>query len=190
MSRFRDDQTNGGRALSDNPSDEDQAGSTTPTRLIDQPWVTTAAIVAAVVVVLAVAALIAVGVARKSKTAAPKAPKATTTTTAKATGTSVKPAKITWTHTDLQGNVIVVSRGPSGSAAFIKAKNGTLLPAAVVAIDDAGTATDPCAAIDHLYQGWTKSSGTTQASKNRASAYAAYALEKGKAHNCSWAAAG
>jgi glutamate 5-kinase len=147
--------------------------------------VTTAAIVAAVVVVVAVAALITVGASKKTKSAAPA--KTTTSTTAKPTGTSTKNTKITWVHKDLAGKVITVSAGTTGSARFVKIKSGTMLPAAVVAIDDAFTSKDVCAAGETLYKSWTTGSGSTQASRDRMSAYAAYALEKGKAQKCSWA---
>jgi hypothetical protein len=161
------------------------------TRYVDEPWVTTAAIVAAVVVVLAVAALIAVGASKKHKSTAAK-PAATTTTTAKPTTkstaktTTTKKGPVTWTHKDLQGVVIVVSKGTSGSDRFVTLKNGTQVPAAVAAID-AIFFGKGCSGGKTIYETWKKQNGQSQASRNRMSAYAEYALEKGKASKCSWA---
>jgi hypothetical protein len=134
--------------------------------------------------VVIVAALIGLGIAVYQGNSSKSS---TTTTEAAGSGSGSGP---TWSHAGLDGKVIVVSAGTTGSSRFTTVA-GKQVPLAVVAIDKAMT-DHGCQGVLAVYEVWSGAArtGATSHARDRASAFAAYARDEGKAHQCSWAAKG
>jgi hypothetical protein len=134
-------------------------------------WILIAAGVAVGVIVVAVILVMTTGGKRS-------------TTGKEATGKH----RVSWTHNDLAGKTVVVLPGSAPTQQFSSKPDGTMVPTAVVSID-AAFAKDGCGGGQKQFNLWKAKHGATQASLDRTSAYASYALNEGRSRNCSWASA-
>lgn len=150
----------------DDADGADDATAETPAPARRNQVLAIAGIAALVVVVVAVVII----AANNSKTSSTSAASATT-----------------WTYQDLQGHKVIVTAGSSGSSRFGSVQ-GHPLPLAVVAID-VDAVRRGCSALQARYQSWQAgaTSAASQHSRDRASAYAEYARDLAREHNCAWA---
>ncbi len=115
-------------------------------------------------------------------------PGSTTTPATKATPTTAKAAvtSSTWTYKDLKGQTVVVHSSSKGNTQFVDTPTGPM-PYVIVNIDKA-FATKGCEGGQAAYQQWNPVTPSALAIA-RFSAFTRYAVDKGKAMNCPWAAA-
>jgi hypothetical protein len=91
----------------------------------------------------------------------------------------------TWTHKDLDGQVIVVKESGTGDGAFVTTATGSL-PKVIIDIN-AAYKTKGCVGGEAAYQQWNPVTPQAKAIP-RYSVFARYAVDKGKALACAWAA--